>query len=129
MGVAWYDTGFLDFFFFFFLKQKFLLYDRCVTNNVLKIKNNISFPFFFGKSVSYQKKGGRGHKRLSFFWNDNSSGHWGPFCMIWPTCACYVSLPVNFLLIKSVHTGAIAGKTCMRVLIIRGKSIMLTAIT
>ncbi len=35
------------------------------------------FLDFFGveKSVSYQKKGGRGHARPSFFWYDNDSGH------------------------------------------------------
>ena len=27
------------------------------------------------KSVSYQKKGRRGHRRPSFFWYDNDSGH------------------------------------------------------
>ena len=32
-----------------------------------------------GKSVSYQKKDEHGPARLSFFWYDNDSGHWGPF--------------------------------------------------
>ena len=36
---------------------------------------NVKLHFFFEKSVSYQKKGGRGHKHQSFFWYDNDSGH------------------------------------------------------
>ncbi len=37
----------------------------------------LSFFFFFFReqSVSYQKKGGRGPARPSFFWYDNDSGH------------------------------------------------------
>ncbi len=34
-----------------------------------------SFRFFFGKSVSYQKKDGRSHAHPSFFWYDTDSGH------------------------------------------------------
>ncbi len=37
------------------------------------------FHFFFEKSVSYQKKDGRGHACPSFFWYDIDSGHWGSF--------------------------------------------------
>ena len=49
------------------------------------------FLDFFGveKSVSYQKKGGRGHARPSFFWYDNDSGHKGPFCMTLPIRKLY----------------------------------------
>ena len=47
-GRVWYDTDFLDFFFWIF------------------------FSFF--KSVSYQKKDGQ-VTRPSFFWYDNDSGH------------------------------------------------------
>ncbi len=36
--------------------------------------------------MSYQKKGGRGHARPSFFWHDNDSGYEGPFCVTQVMC-------------------------------------------
>ncbi len=44
-----------------------------VPNVLSRCHNKIEFFFFFEKSVSYQKKDGRGHARLSSFWYDNNS--------------------------------------------------------
>ncbi len=38
--------------------------------------------YILKKSMSYQKKDGRGPLHPSFFWYDNNSGHLGPFCMM-----------------------------------------------
>ena len=41
--------------------------------------------------MSYQKKGGRGHARPSFFWYDNDSGHYGPFPVTQPIHHCRIN--------------------------------------
>ncbi len=74
---------------------------RCHDTNFLEFFGIFFFFFFFcEKSVSYQKKGGRGPACPSFFWYDNDSGYKGPFRVTQPiSVSCLLYFPCHFLFI------------------------------
>ncbi len=56
------------------------------------------------KSVSYQKKDGRGHARPSFFWYDNDKDLKVCFlvmCVVYATIQMLLNSQIHFLLLKT----------------------------
>ena len=78
------------------VKRSLMAFVNVIPNydtNFSEFGSAIIIGYILRKSVSYQKKDGRGHACPSFFWYDNDSGHQGPFCVTPPNCKLtYVSI-------------------------------------